>query len=568
MTYEPLAAAVRETSGRSHFAWTRFGASAALVVCGLIALWTWIPPAYDTNDDATIRSVLEGTRIPGQPATGYALLPHSALGWLLVSVREVWPSVYAWDIAVTGTLAWGLAVFASLVWGSAGSVGLRASAIVTTLAVMLPLVGTVQYTISATIAGGAAIALAWTELQRDHARRSVLATACALFVLAVMVRAGGAMAGMLAVVASLLPLALERRRRGIGALSALLAAAVVLFAVLHAVDLALYSMRPEWNAYRELNELVTALFDWNWQAVLPSAVNVTGARSAVGWTANDWLMLEHAWGVDSELFGVQPVRDFYAATVAHLQPWDYVEAAVQRLSIVDAANVSERLNEAWTALLAMAIVVAMYTRRPDLRLMSGMTVCFTLYCVGVQVGFKSLPFRLFAPMIACFVGVVLANIHPVRLAGTSMSVVLVVVLVLCGYQARTVLEGMTANRAHSLQVDAEGAALAALQPSLVVIHRDTFPEEHWLRPLDRPDVRLMMIRLGRNNQNPQLLSFLRSSGLSTFPSAICDHQSVLVINEPGRLEILSTALQERSGRTVAWKSHFTGSFRAWQCVLG
>ena len=93
------------------------------------------------------------------------------------------------------------------------------------------------------------------------------------------------MAGMLAVVASLLPLAVERRRRGIGALSGLLAASVVLFAILHIVDLALYSMRPEWNAYRELNELVTALFDWNWQAVLPSAVNVTGARSAVGWTA-------------------------------------------------------------------------------------------------------------------------------------------------------------------------------------------------------------------------------------------------------------------------------------------
>lgn len=566
--YEQLAPGTREISVRPQFAWTTFGASAVLVVCALIALWTWIPPAYDTNDDATIRAVLEGTRIPGQAPTGYALLPHSALGWLLVAVRQVWPSAYAWDVAVTGTLAWGLAVFAAVVWGSARSAALRLSAVATTIAVMLPLVGSVQYTISATIAGGAAIALAWSELQRDHSRRSVLAMACALFVLGVMVRAGGAMAGMLAVVASLLPPAVQRGRRGIGALSALLTASVALFAILHAVDLALYSLRPEWNAYRELNELVTALFDWNWQAVLPSAVNVTGARSAAGWTANDWLMLEHAWGVDPELFGVQPVRNFYAATVAHLRPWDYVEAAVQRLSIVDAANVSERLNEAWPALLAMVLVVAMYARRSDLRVMSGMAVCFVLYCVSVQVGFKSLPFRLFAPMIAGFVVVVLANVHPGRLTKTWTSVVLVVVLVLCGYQAPRVVAGMTANRAHSLQVDAEGAALAALQPSLVVIHRDTFPEEHWLRPFHRPAVRLMMIRLGRNNQNPQLLSFLRGSGLSAFPSAICDRQSVLVISEPGRLEVLTTDLQERRGRTVVWKPQFTGSFRAWQCLPG
>jgi hypothetical protein len=168
-------------------------------------------------------------------------------------------------------------------------------------------------------------------------------------------------------------------------------------------------------------------------------------------------------------------------------------------------------------------------------------------------------------MIVCFVSVVLANTPTVRLTRRATSFVLVVVLALCGYQMRTVVRGMIANRAHSLQVDAEGAALAALEPSLVVIHRDTFPEEHWLRPFDRPDTRLLMIRLGRNNQNPQLLSFLRSAGLSELPSALCDHPSVLVISEPGRLEVLTTDLEERTGRTVVWKPQFSGSFRAWRC---
>jgi hypothetical protein len=191
---------------------------------------------------------------------------------------------------------------------------------------------------------------------------------------------------------------------------------------------------------------------------------------------------------------------------------------------------------------------------------------FAAYCLGVQIGFKSLPFRLLAPMIACFVSVLLSTARLRHLGRKSAAAVLVVVLVLGVYQAQAVFAAMAANHRHSLQVDAEGAALAALHPSLVVIHRDRFPEEHWLRPFHTPGVRWLAIRLGRNNQNPQLLSFLRASGLSTFPSAICDDPSVFVVSEPGRLDVLTTDLRERAGRTVIWKPVFTGSFTAWQCL--
>jgi hypothetical protein len=243
-------------------------------------------------------------------------------------------------------------------------------------------------------------------------------------------------------------------------------------------------------------------------------------------------------------------------------------------------------------------------------------IFFAAYCLGVQIGFKSLPFRLLAPMFACFVSVLLSTARlrqrgrksaaldryaahnedfvpvgrresgphsgPMRAErakrhwqpatssagyqGRSLWLVLVAVLLLSVYQARAVFAAMAANRRHSLQVDAEGAALAALQPSLVVIHRDRFPEEHWLRPFHTPGVRLLTIRLGRNNQNPQLLSFFQRSGLSTFPSAICDDPSIFVVSEPGRLDVLTTDLRERAGRSVIWKPVFTGSFTAWQCL--
>jgi len=109
-------------------------------------------------------------------------------------------------------------------------------------------------------------------------------------------------------------------------------------------------------------------------------------------------------------------------------------------------------------------------------------------------------------------------------------------------------------------------ALAALQPSLVVIHRDSFPEEHWLRPFHRPSVRLLMIRLWRNNQNPQLQSFLRASGLSAFPSSICDQPSVVIISEQGRLEVVTEEMQQRFDRSIVWNPFYMASFRVWQCL--
>jgi hypothetical protein len=550
------------------FRWATFGVSLAFVVCAVALLWIWIPPAYDTNDDVTIRRVLEGTRVPGQPPTGFALLPHAALGWSLVAIRYAWPSAYAWDIAVTGALVWGMAVFLSLVWRAFSSaVVLQLSVTTVVVTALLPLVGSVQYTISATIAGGAATALAWSELEGDGPRRrTVLAMAVALLVFGLLLRSGGAMAGALTVMACLMPRAILARRRGIRIIAGLAVGSVALSAALYAADLALYKMRPEWDAYREMNDLVTALFDWNWQGLLPAAVDVTGTRKSVGWTANDWTVLEHAWAVTPERFSVRPVREFYDATVGHLTPMDYGSAAVQRLWMFDRANWLERLNEAWPALLALAIVISVYSQARDRRVTLAVVMFFAAYCLGVQVGFKSLPFRLMAPMVACFVSVLLSTARLRPLGRKSGAFVLVLVLALGAYQARAVFADMAANHRHSLQVDAEGAALAALQPSLVVIHRDRFPEEHWLRPFHNPSVRLLTIRLGRNNQNPQLLSFFRASGLSTFPWAICDDPSVVVVSEPGRLDVLTTDLRERAGRMVIWKPVFTGSFTAWQCL--
>jgi hypothetical protein len=164
-------------------------------------------------------------------------LPHAALGWSLVAIHYAWPSSYPWDTAVTGILAWGMAVFLSLVWRSPGStVVLRLSATIVAVAALLPLVGSVQYTMSATIAGGAATVLAWSELDSDGPpRRTVLGMAVTLLVFGLLMRSGGAMAGTLAVIACLIPRAMLAHRRGMRVTAVLAGGSVALSAVLYAI---------------------------------------------------------------------------------------------------------------------------------------------------------------------------------------------------------------------------------------------------------------------------------------------------------------------------------------------
>ena len=578
----PVASSDAVFPGTRRFEWPTFGVSALLVVCALAALWGWVPPAYDTNDDAAIRAVLEGTLVPGQPPTGFALLPHAALGWLLVALRTAWPAAYAWDAAVTGTLSWGLAVFASLIWGSFASAGgSRPLAIAIAVIALLPLVGSVQYTISATVAGGAAVALAWSELQgNDPARRSVLIMAAVLLVAGLLLRSGAAMAGALAVTACLLPRVAQARRRGTAAMAALVAGSVVLFGLLHGADVTLYKMRPEWDGYRQVNYMVTALFDWNRQSGLP--VDEDTGRSIGGWTTSDWDMLEHYWAVNPDVFGPARVAEVYGATAARAAPWDPLLAAARRFWSFDRRNFAERMEETWPTLLAALAVAGLYSRGRDLISALAATGLFFAYCLMIQAVFKDLPFRLFAPLASCFVIAVVLTTRdrPLDFArdrplgGLTAAVVLGVVLLLAGYQTRTVVTAMAANHRHSPQVDAEGAALAALRPSLVVIHADTFPAEHWWRPFHRPGVPLPTIRLGRNNQNPQLRAFLDTTprlrsgqaGRSTFPSAICDDPSLLVVSDPGSLEVLSTDLSSRSRRSITWDPVYVASFAAYRCV--
>ena len=118
----------------------------------------------------------------------------------------------------------------ALIWDALGADWLgRAMAVCSLLILVVPLVSGLQYTISATLAGGAAVSLAVTELGAlPRMRPSALVMSVLLLMAGLFVRPMAAMAGALAVSLFLVPFVLAGRSR-ITLLVGVAGAATVLF---------------------------------------------------------------------------------------------------------------------------------------------------------------------------------------------------------------------------------------------------------------------------------------------------------------------------------------------------
>ena len=102
-------------------------------------------------------------------------------------------------------------------------------------------------------------------------------------------------------------------------------------------------------------------------------------------------------------------------------------------------------------------------------------------------------------------------------------------------------------------------------PSLLVLHGDSFPSEFWWRPFHTPRVRLRAVQLGIENHNPNLQAFLARSHLTPLMRSICTDRSVLVVSEADRLVPVTVYMREHFDNVVEWTNVYAGSFRVWRC---
>jgi hypothetical protein len=141
----------------------------------------------------------------------------------------------------------------------------------------------------------------------------------------------------------------------------------------------------------------------------------------------------------------------------------------------------------------------------------------------------------------------------------------VVAVGLMVHQGRVVAADASADSRQSRETDAQVLDLLQQHPSLLLLHADSFPSEHWWRPFHTPVVRLQAIQLGMNNHNPNVQRFISHSYRESLLHAICTDPSILVIAERGRLDPVTTFMKEHYGTHVEWNEVYAGSFRVWRC---
>lgn len=548
--------------------WQSFLVALGTVVLSCAILWTLAPPRYDTNDDVAIRLRLEGLSVPGQPPTGFVVLSHAALGWTLVLLGRVIPAVHWWDVVVAGTLLWAIAALLALAWNALGSDWLaRGAAVVVVLVATLPLVSALQYTISATLAGGTAVLLMAAELTATAPRRrSVVVMALTMLVVATLVRPMGALAGAASATVFLLPLAAIVRGPGVRAVAVAALTALVIYGGAAISDGWLYRFDRPWQQYAEYNDMLARLFEWGG--------NLTGEQSAAmrasaGWSKNDWDMLPAMWGVDPDVHGYARLRRAYDAN-ASLAPGltARLRDLVRRAVGIGGRDTLGLLRESAVVLVAALVLVMLTTGRGVVAGVA-LAVLFVAACVGIEAAFKTLPFRVIAPIEACLAGaMVLTASASARPTSPAMRVLaLGLLLGMLTQQGAADAAIITANERNVRQVDDEVEALRDLHPSLVVFHADAFPAEIWWRPFRRPPVALPAVALGWNNQSPHLQAFLTATGRQPLLRAMCTDPSVVVVAaRPDVFEPVDTYMREHAHLRVGWTRISSGSFSAWRCT--
>jgi hypothetical protein len=503
------------------FRWRTFSVTLAAATVMMTAVWlSWCPPFYLTNDDVTIRMALEGRTVPGATPTGFALLPNAALGWAIVGAQRVLPSMPGWDLVLVAILLWALGVLLALVWDALGTGWLaKATAVGALVLAMAPMVASVQFTISATLAGGAAALLALTELDTGQPRKAVLGMAFLLLVAGLLIRPMGGAAGAVMIAGLSVPHLRVRRWWWAQALGVLGTVSVAFLAAYY-VDVALYRLRSEWDAYFRLQLIAEPLLEWGADM---SANYAREIRQSVGWTPNDWSMLVGSWGVDPAINSFSRINHAYQVQTAALNQVGTLSLMFARIANSSSGSLRTLLDSSAPITITGGLLLVAYATRRSAAQVVAVVLLFWGFCFSIDMAFARLPWRLLGPLQVLFVAATLVTIGTSRrapsplLAILSLGAVLAMTVPVLAAEAREA--GSRIGRSQA--VEGEVAELQRLSPSLVIFYGSRFPREYWWRPFHHPPVELAAVALGWNNLNPQLQHFLDDTGRQPLLRALC-----------------------------------------------
>ena len=561
---------IEELEGRREpvdmtFRWRTFVVALLAVTVVMLAAWsTWYPPFYLENDDVTIRMALEGVSAPEATSTGFALMTNAALGWAIVGLQRVLPSIPGWDLVLATTLLGAVAVLLALVWDALGTGWLARTTVVGALVVAIaPMVPSIQFTISATLAGGAAALLALTEMGTPRPRKAVLLMAFFLYVVGLLIRPMGGPAGAAVAVGLSVPYLRSRRWGWVHALGVLATVSIVFFAAQY-VDVLLYGRDAEWDAYFRFNWLVGPLLEWGGDVSRNHGEEI---RQSVGWSANDWSMLLGSWGVDPVIHGFNRVNQAYQAQTAAVNRVGVLSVMFGRAVSFPGESLRSLVDSSALVAITGGLLLVAYATRRTAAMVVAVLLLFWAMCVSLDVVFERLPWRLLGPLEVLFVAATLITIGtsrrvpPAVLGIVSLGVVMALAAPVLTAEAREAAQRLR----QSEDIDREVAQLQRLSPSLVIFYGSRFPREYWWRPFHRPPGRVPAIALGWNNQNPQLQHYLSATGRQPLYRALCTDPSMFIVSERQPLDFVTTYMREHFDTAVSWTQVYDGTFPAWRC---
>lgn len=542
---------------------------AALLLAALsAAAWLSFDPFYETNDDVSMRLIVEGRFVPGQEPSGFTLFVNALVGKALVAAYALWPGPPWYDLSL-GALT--LVAALSLLYASLDPRPALGWAFVAAFSgqMLLPVLVSCQFTHAATTGAAAGtILLARLALQDLSPRERGLhgALGPALIVAASLVRMEAAALVVGVGLLLSLPLLWSRWREGESGRVALAApglgvlAASALAAGFSFVDLSLYARTPGWGEFREYNVLQRITQFIPQSEVTPDVLS--DLRREVGWSERDLSMLRSWFNTDPELFSIDRLKRAVQVLSRHNPEGAQVEVEALRSSL------EAFLKEAFRPLLLLAVVPWL---RPSRRLLA-----YALYAILVVVAvvtvlsaiLKTVPHRVYWGLLvlsAAFLMLAAARWHG-RARGLPSAIAACLVLALLGLGVRQLAARSKGTKHWSNTVRREVAELGVARAGVVVVAvGKAFPyAAHW-RPLRQPEQRLDLLPVMSSARTPLVQDFLRRTGRQDLALALCQDAGLWLVASPAFTAVLADFLREHRGIEVEFRPKLRGSFSVYRC---
>ena len=539
-----------------------------------IIAWLFYHVTYQTVDDAYHPLLFKNMYWQGYNVNdGYALsFLHPALSWILSRLYAVFPDFYWYELTL-----WAANFLSCMALILTGMQNLNGKKLLLVMLIgmfyFLPVFVKLQFSISATLAGGAgALLLCNTVLNgavRVETHKMRLLSGLLLITLGCLIRFEASVLSIVFVSAAFLPFGgLPSSFKGttITRFSVLgIAAGIVIILILAKPVILSESMEQFWNA----NSHRVHIGEYNDN--LPEEVRAN-VREKTGWTANDYLLIEPPILIDSERFGYRQLNTAYEV----IRNWR--ENNPLGLVQMKWKNVFDGIADEHLLyfLVIISLISLIYTGWRKRAKVLFLILCLFALFILVGIYFKPVPYRVYWGLftISSFIALAFANKESFVLKNGYLQGLLIALCALIVYQGGTMLqtEDRREEVLHQQVIEDVTNMMTSASPEMLAI-RGAFCGECYYKPFAQdpfPEFsKLPVARLNLRAISPLSRDYLMQMSGHGGPEFLCSqNKNIVLITQKENLGRFETELEEHFGIRASFTDVFNGTtFSAFRCRI-